>query len=177
MQTFCFTASFCFSSFFFSLAYSQQLQIGCLSYIRIWCGLSVNLEYMSEMCCTQLAENIGCKNYSKNRRLRTIAQLVGLCLCSYGMYWQLEKNLLNSNISSTYPHNMVNVGPLKGTNRWGRLGVWGSPANFNGFHVLASLLRRHRAVEVSLTLHNVWHSPGLVHYTLCLKICSTFDLV
>jgi len=50
-----------------------------------------------------------------------------------------KKNLLNSNISSTCPHNMVNVGPL--TAEIG-LPVWGAPTNFNRFRVLASLLQR-----------------------------------
>jgi len=40
------------------------------------------------------------------------------------------KNLLNSNISSICPHNMVNFG-LLGTEIG--LPVWGTPANFNGF--------------------------------------------
>jgi len=30
---------------------------------------------LSEMCCTQLTGNTGCKNYAKNRDLRTITQL------------------------------------------------------------------------------------------------------
>ena len=46
-----------------------------------------------------------------------------------------KKNLLNSNISSRCTHNMVNFGPL--TAEIGSL-VWGNPANFNGFRVLAS---------------------------------------
>ena len=48
---------------FFILAYSQQSEIGCLPYFHTWCGLSANLECMSEMCCTQLAENTGRKNH------------------------------------------------------------------------------------------------------------------
>jgi len=64
-----------FSSFlFFFLAYSQRLEIGCLPYFHTWCGLSVNLQCMFEMCCTRLGENTGCKNYAKNRHLRTIAR-------------------------------------------------------------------------------------------------------
>jgi len=43
------------------------------------------------------------------------------------MYRQLETNLLNSNISSTCPHNMVNFGPLAAEICWR---VWGIPANF-----------------------------------------------
>jgi len=33
---------------------------------------------------------------------------------------------------------------LRSTNSWIGSGVWGTPANFNGFHVLASLLQRRR---------------------------------
>jgi len=47
------------------------------------------------------------------------------------------KNLLNSNISSICPHNMVNLGAL--APETASL-VWGTIANFNGFRVLASLL-------------------------------------
>ena len=40
-------------------------------------------------------------------------------------------------MSSRCPHNMVNFGQL--TAEIGS-GVWGTPANFNGFRVLAALL-------------------------------------
>jgi len=59
-----------------------------------------------------------------------------------------KKNLLNSNISSTYPHSMVNFGPLVAEIDWQ---VWGTPANFNGFCILASLLQWHRLVKVNQT--------------------------
>ena len=52
------------------------------------------------------------------------------------MYRQSEKKLLTSNTFSTYPHTMVNFGPLIAEIH---SGVWGTPANFNGFHVLAAL--------------------------------------
>jgi len=42
--------------------------------------------------------------------------------------------------------------------------VWGTPANFNSFRVLASLLHRRRSPEANQTLHDVWSSLGLVHY-------------
>jgi len=54
------------------------------------------------------------------------------------------KNLLNSSISSTCPHNMVNFSPLAAEIGWR---VWGTPANFNGFRVLSSLLQRRRSME------------------------------
>ena len=44
-------------------------------YFHTWCGLSANLRCRSEMCCTRLAENTGCKKVAKNRHLGTIAQL------------------------------------------------------------------------------------------------------
>ena len=52
-------------------------------------------------------------------------------------------------MSFTYPHNMVNFGPLAA-----QIGpvVWGTPANFNGFRVLAALLRGSQVVGVSQTL-------------------------
>jgi len=60
-----------------------------------------------------------------------------------------KKNLLSSSISSRCPHNMVNFGlraaeidPV----------VWGTPANFNGFRILAVLLHGSQVVSVSQTL-------------------------
>ena len=72
-----------------------------------------------------------------------------------------KKNLLNSNMSSIRLHNMANFGPL--TAEIGS-GVWGTPANFNRFRVLPLLLQRRRSLEANQTLHDVWPSPGLVHY-------------
>ena len=72
-----------------------------------------------------------------------------------------KKNLLSSNISSTCPHNMVNVGPLAA--EIVSL-VWGTPSNFNGFRVLSTFLQRRRSTEVNQTLHYVWPSPGQVRY-------------
>jgi len=69
--------------------------------------------------------------------------------------------VLNSNISSTCPHNMVNFGPLTAEIGWW---VSGTPANFNGFQFLASLLHRCCSTEVNQTLHDVWPSARLIHY-------------
>jgi len=41
--------------------------------------------------------------------------------------------------------------------------VWGTPANFNGFRVFASLLQRRHSTEVNQTLHDVWPSSGTVY--------------
>jgi len=54
-------------------------------------------------------------------------------------------------------------------------GVWGTPANFNGFHVLASLLQWYRSPEANQTLHDVWPSPGLVFwYTIYIHFRGFF---
>ena len=37
--------------------------------------------------------------------------------------------------------------------------VWGTPANFNRFSVLALLLQRRRSLESNQTLHDVWSYP------------------
>jgi len=76
------------------------------------------------------------------------------------MYRQWEK-LVKQQYLLTCSHNMVNFGPLAAEIDWR---VWGTPAHFNGFRVLASLLQRRRSTEVNQTLHEVWPSPGLVHY-------------
>jgi len=69
--------------------------------------------------------------------------------------------LLNSHISPIRPRDVVNFGRLAAEID---SVVWGTPANFNGFRVLASLLQRRRSTEANRTLHNLWPSPGLVHY-------------
>jgi len=61
----------------------------------------------------------------------------------------IGKNLLNNNVSATCPHNMVNFGLLTAEISWR---VWGTPANFNGFGVLAALLHGILVVDVSQTL-------------------------
>jgi len=56
---------------------------------------------------------------------------------------------------------MANFGPLMAEICWL---VWGTPANFKGFHILPSLLQQHHSKEANQTLHNVWPSPGLLYY-------------
>jgi len=114
------------------------------------------------MCCKRLAGNTGRKNDAKNRHLCTIAHELCRAVSSQLRHVStIGKNLLNINISPTCPHNMANVGPL--TAEIISL-VWGTPANFNQFRVLPSLLQRRRSAEANQTLHDVWPSPRLVHY-------------
>jgi len=115
------------------------------------------------MCCTRLAGNTGLKNYAKIAICAASHNFVELYFRNYGTYLQSEKNLLSSSISSRRPTigSMMNFGPLTA-----KIGsdVWGTPANFNEFHVLASLLQRCHSVEANQSLHDFWPSPELVHY-------------
>ena len=90
------------------------------------------------MCCMRPAENTNAKNRHLGYIFATKAHIDN------------RKNLLSSNISSsTCPHNMVNFGLLAAE----ILSlVWGTPANFNGFGVLAALLHGILVVGVSQTL-------------------------
>ena len=84
-------------------------------------------------------------------------EFVGLHLSNKGNIDNQKKNLLNSNISSICSHNMANFGPL--TAEIGSA-EWDTPANFNGFRVLTSLLQRRRT---SLT-------RGQPNFARCLTI-------
>jgi len=88
-----------------------------------------------------------------------------------------RENVVNSSTSPTCPHNMGNLGPLRAEIR---SGVWDTPANFNGFLVLAALLHGTLVGGVSQTLrrwtegatyirqggHDVGHWPTFLVYTL-----------
>jgi len=77
---------------------------------------------------------------------------------------------------------MANFGPL--TAEIGS-GVWGTPANFNRFGVLPSLLQQRRSPEASQTLHDVWPTPGwytvytfsgaLAKFTLCPSLAFSYN--
>jgi len=131
-----------------------------IPYFHTWCGLSANLRRRSEMCCTRLA-SYRMQKSPKIRHLRTITQLCRAISSQLRYVSTIGKKLLNSNISPICLQNMVNLGPLAADISWL---VWGTPPNFNGFRILASLLQRHRSMEANQTLHDVWPSPGLVHY-------------
>jgi len=93
------------------------------------------------MCCTRLAEiqlqdaKIDKKSPSGHHR----TTLSGCIFTTKACIDNRRKKLLNSNISSTRPHSrpIANFGPL--TTAIGLL-VSGTPAKFNVFRVLASLL-------------------------------------
>jgi len=149
--------------FLLFLAYSQRSEIGCLSYFHTWCGLSANLECRSEMCYTQLDANTGCKQSPKICHLRTVAQL---CWAISSQLWQvstIDKTLVKQQYLL---HMSSQYGELHSTNGWDRFISLGHHSKFQQLSRLGvvSLLHRHCSTEVNQTLHDVWPSPGLVHY-------------
>jgi len=98
------------------------------------------------MCGMQLAGNTGRK---KSPFWHHRATLSGYIFGTKACIDNQKKNLLNCNTFSTCPDNMVNFGPLTAEICWQ---VWGTPANFNGFLVLAALLHGTLVVDDSQTL-------------------------
>ena len=136
------------------------------------------------MCFTRLAANTGRKKSSKNRHLGTIAQLCRAISLQLRHILTIEKNLLSSNISSIRSHNMVNFSPLAA-----EIGpvIWGTPANFNGFRVLAAFLHGTPVLGVSQTLRH-WtegatyirqggHHVGHLHLFLVLMTGEVMEFV
>ena len=100
---------------------------------------------MSEMCGTRLAANTGRKKSPFWHHRTTLS---GYIFATKALIDNRKKTLLNSNTSSTCSHNMANFGLLTAEICWR---VWGTPANFNGFRVLAALLHGTLVVGVSQT--------------------------
>jgi len=119
---------------------------------------------MSEMYCTWLTVNTGCKKSPFWHHHITFS---GCFFAAKACIDNRKKNLLNADTSSTCHDNMVNFGPLTAETCWR---VWGTPANFNRFRVLTALLHSTVLVGVSQTAaegatyiqqggHHVGHWP------------------
>jgi len=101
------------------------------------------------MCGTLLAEIQDAKNRQKIAIWAPITQLCRAICSQLRHVSTIGKKLLNSNTTSTCPHNMMNFGPLMAGIR---SGVWDTPANLNGFRVLTALLHGTLVVGISQTL-------------------------
>jgi len=102
------------------------------------------------MCCTRLAGNAG-PNKSPKFAIWAPSQICRAISSQLSHVSTIGKSLLNSNVSPTCSHNMVNFSPLAAEIR---SLVWGTPANINCFRVLASLLHGTLVVSVSQTLRH-----------------------
>jgi len=141
---------------FLFLTQSQPLQIGRLPCFDTWCGLGANLECMSEMCCTRLAGNTGCKKSPSAHHRTTLS---GYIFATKALIDNRKKL-----VKQQYLPHVLKYGELRPTNGWDLFGSLGYPANFSGFRILALLLQRRRSPEANQTLHNVWQSSRLVHH-------------
>jgi len=99
------------------------------------------------MCCTRIAGNTG-RTKMMQKNLRIIAQLCRTISSQLRHVSTIGKKLVKRQYLPTCPYNMVNFGPLAAENV---SLVWGTPANFNGFCVLAALLYGTLLVGVSQT--------------------------
>jgi len=85
----------------------------------------------------------------KNRHFGTIAQVCRAVSSQLRHISTIGEKLVNVDTSSTCSRIMVNFGLLTAEICWR---VWGTPANFNGFRVLAELLHGTLVVGVSQSL-------------------------
>jgi len=134
------------SSIFFPRL-SQRPQIGCLPYFDTWCG-PVRIYNAGLKCAARGSLEMQDPKTAETRHLGTIAQLCRPISSQLRHVSTIGKIIINSSIFPTCPHNMGKFGPL--TAKIGS-GVWGTPANFNGFLVLAALLHGTLVVGVSQT--------------------------
>jgi len=99
--------------------------------------------------------------------------------CATEAHIDNRKKLLNSSTSSTCRYNMVNFSPL--ASEIGSV-VWGTPADLNGFRILAALLldtsTEHQLNFAALNGWRHLYSPGqpscwaLTHFTTSRRIAS-----
>jgi len=89
------------------------------------------------MSCTQLAANTGHKKVAENHHLGTIAQLRQAVSLQLRHVSTIRKKLVKQQYLLQMSLQYGELGPLSA--EIVSL-VWGTPANFNGFRVLAALL-------------------------------------
>jgi len=148
MRTFYFTAVI---SFF--LACSQLSEIGCLPYFHTWCGLSANLECMSEICCTWFAHNTDHKNSPSVHHRTTLSGYIFATKACIDSWKKIVKQ------QYLYMSSQYELWP---TNRWVLLATLGHPSQqiSTGFASWTSQVTQRRSTK----LHNIWTFPGLVDY-------------
>jgi len=106
-------------------------QIGCLPNFHTWCG---QCEFRMQVWNMLHAARWKCRTQkiAKNSPSGHYRTSLSGYIFATKAHSNNSKNLLNSNISPTCLHNVVNFGPLAAEICWR---VWGTSANFNGSHV------------------------------------------
>jgi len=95
---------------------------------------------MSEMCCTQLAENTGRKNDAKTRHLGTIAQLCRAIYSQLRHVPTIGKKLLKRQY---LPRMSLQYGELRPTSGWDHFVSLGHPSKFQRLSHLGSVTARY----------------------------------
>ena len=127
------------------------------------------------MCCMHAARwKYRTQKFAKIRHLRTIAQL---CRAVSSQLRHISTITKKVETTISPPHVLTICWTSARITAEIGLPVWGTPANFNGFRVLASILQRRRSTDVNQTLHNDWPSPALVHYIYILRGSSPNRIV
>jgi len=117
------------------------------------------------MCCARLAGNAGPKKSPTSRHLGTIAQLCRAISSQLRHVSTIGKK----QYALTCPHNMVNFGPLAAEIYWR---VWGTPANFKGFRVLAALLHGIISERELTFTFAICYRPSVCLSSVCLSVCN-----
>jgi len=122
-----FSCSFsAFYLFFCSPILSRcRLNVYHTSTVHTWCGLSANLGFRSQTCCTRLAENTGCEKLPKICYLRTIAQLCRAISSQLRHISTVGKKLVKQQY---LPYIPLQYGELWPTSGWDRFVSLGYPS-------------------------------------------------
>ena len=130
--------------------------------LHTWCGLSARTHAWNVLHAARRkyrTQNSRKKSPSAHHHTSLLGYIFATKACIDN-----RKNVKQQYFLHMSSLGMVNIGPLTAEIGWP---VWGTPAHFNGFRVLASLVHWHRSTEVNQTLHDMWPSPGwYIIYTL-----------
>jgi len=110
----------------------------------------VNLECRSQTCCLRLAENAARKKSPKSRHLGTIPQLYRVISSQLRQVSTIGNKLVKHQY---LPHMSPQYGELRPLAAEIDPVVWGTPAKFNGFRVLAALLHGTRVWALATLRH------------------------
>jgi len=135
MQTLYFCPVVCSIFFYFLSSFFPRLTsaVGCVPYFHTWWGHICEFKMQVwNVLHAALWKYRTQKSPSGHHR----TTLSGYS-CATEAHIDNRKKLLNSSTSSTCRYNMVNFSPL--ASEIGSV-VWGTPADFNGFRILATLL-------------------------------------
>ena len=128
-------------SFFYFLFFLRLISVSAdwmstIPYFYTWCGPNANLEWRSEMCCTWLAENTGCKKSASGHHRITLSGYIFATKALSTIRKKLVKQKYLLHISAQY-------GELQPTSGWDRFVSLGHPCKFHWVSRLGSITAQH----------------------------------